>query len=52
MKRAVQLRELTALKADIDKGFADLAEGRVKDFNAARIIARGEKLFASRLPSV
>ena len=51
MKRALQLRELTALKADIDKGFADLAEGRVKDFDAARIIKRGKKLSASRLPS-
>ena len=50
-KRALQLQELTALKADIDKGLADLAEGRVKDFDAARIIARGKKLLASRLPS-
>ena len=50
-KRALQLQELTALKADIDKGLADLAEGRVKDFDAARIIKRGKKLSASRLPS-
>jgi antitoxin ParD1/3/4 len=27
---------------------ADLAEGRVKDFDAARIIKRGRKLLASR----
>jgi antitoxin ParD1/3/4 len=51
MKRALQLRELTALKADIDRGLADLAGGRVKDFDAARIIKRGKKLLASRLPS-
>jgi antitoxin ParD1/3/4 len=51
MKRALQLRELTALKADIDRGLADLAEGRVKDFDAARIIRRGKKLLARRLPS-
>jgi antitoxin ParD1/3/4 len=48
MKRALQLQELTALKADIDKGLADLAKGRVKDFDTARIIERGKKLLASR----
>ena len=48
MKRAIQLKEMEALKADIDKGLADLAEGRVQDFNADRIIARGRKLLASR----
>jgi antitoxin ParD1/3/4 len=52
MKRALQLQELTALKADIDKGFADLAAGRVKNFDAARVIERGRKLLASRSPSV
>jgi antitoxin ParD1/3/4 len=50
-KRALQLQELAALKAEIDKGLADLAEGRVKDFDAARIIERGRKLSASRSPS-
>ena len=44
MVRALQLQELAALKADIDKGLADLAEGRVQDFDADRIIARGRKL--------
>ena len=48
MKRALQLQELAALKSDIDKGMADLAEGRVKDFDAARIIERGRKPLASR----
>jgi antitoxin ParD1/3/4 len=47
-KRALQLQELAALKAEIDKGLADLAEGRVKDFDAERIIERGRKLLASR----
>ena len=47
-KRALQLQELAALKAEIDKGLADLAEGRVKDFDAGRIIERGRKLLASR----
>ncbi len=48
MKRAVRLKEMEALKADIDKGLADLAEGRVKNFDAGRIIARGRKLLAAR----
>jgi antitoxin ParD1/3/4 len=51
MKRALQLQELAALKIEIDKGLTDLAEGRVKDFDAARIIERGRKLLASRSPS-
>ena len=50
-KRALQLQELAALKAEIDKGLADLAEGRVKDFDADRIIERGRELLASRFPS-
>ncbi len=48
MKRALQLKEMEALKADIDKGLADLAEGRVRDFDAARIVERGRKLLAAR----
>jgi antitoxin ParD1/3/4 len=51
MKRALQLQELAALKVDIDKGLTDLAEGRVKDFDAGRIIECGRKLLASRSPS-
>ncbi|HMK90644.1 MAG TPA: type II toxin-antitoxin system ParD family antitoxin [Methylocystis sp.] len=51
MKRALQLQELAALKADIDKGLADVAAGRVKDFDADRIIERGRKLLASRSTS-
>jgi antitoxin ParD1/3/4 len=52
MKRAVQLHELESLKADIDRGLTDLAEGRVQDFDKARIIERGRKLLADRSPSV
>ena len=48
MKRALQLHELAALKADIDRGLTDLAEGRVQDFDANRIIERGRKLLANR----
>lgn len=48
MKRALRLKDMEALKADIDKGLTDLAEGRVKDFDTARVIARGRKLLAAR----
>jgi antitoxin ParD1/3/4 len=48
MKRTLQVEALAALRADIDKGLADLAEGRVKDFDANNIIERGRKLLAAR----
>ena len=51
VRRALRLRELEALKADIDRGLADLAAGRVRDFDAGRIIERGRKLLAGRSPS-
>jgi antitoxin ParD1/3/4 len=51
MKRALQVEELAALKADIDAGLADVAAGRVKDFDTNKIIARGRKLLAARSPS-
>ena len=51
IKRALQLQELASLKADIDRGLTDLAEGRVQDFDTARIIERGRKLLAGRSPS-
>jgi len=35
----------------IDAGLADVAAGRVKDSDAARIVERGRKLLASRSPS-
>jgi antitoxin ParD1/3/4 len=41
MKRAIQIEELAALKADIDAGLADIAAGRVKNFDRARIVERG-----------
>jgi len=50
-KRAVQLHELEALKADIHKGLTDVAAGRVNDFDVGRIIERGRKLLAARSPS-
>jgi antitoxin ParD1/3/4 len=51
LKRALQIEELTALKADIATGLADVAAGRVKDFDVGKIVARGRKLLASRAPS-
>jgi antitoxin ParD1/3/4 len=48
VKRALQLKEMEALKADIDKGLTDLAKGRVHDFDAARIVERGRRLLAAR----
>jgi antitoxin ParD1/3/4 len=43
---------MAALQADLDKGLADLTEGRVRDFNVDRIVERGKKLSANRSRSV
>jgi antitoxin ParD1/3/4 len=51
MNRALQLQELAALKAEIDRGLAEIAEGRVRDFDTGRIIKRGRQPLASRSPS-
>jgi antitoxin ParD1/3/4 len=47
MKRELRLSQLAELKADIDRGLADVAQGRLAKFDAKRIIARGRKLLAS-----
>ena len=47
-KRALQLQELAALKKDINAGLADVAAGRVKDFDIDRIVEQGKKLLARR----
>lgn len=52
VKRSLKLGELEALRADIDKGIADLSAGRVTDFDMDKIIERGRKLLAGRSPSV
>ena len=41
-------QEFTALKADINHGLADVAAGRVADFDAAKIIEHGKRLLAKR----
>lgn len=51
LKRELHLQEVAALKADIDRGLADVAQGRVADFDAERIVERGRKLLAARSPS-
>lgn len=48
VKRSLKLGELEALRADIDKGMADLSAGRVTDFDMDKIIERGRKLLAGR----
>lgn len=48
LRRQIALDDLSALKADIDQGLSDLAAGRVKSFDADRIIARGKALLAAR----
>lgn len=48
IKRAIRHEEIAALKADIDKGLADVAAGRLTEFNADQIVERGRKLLAAR----
>lgn len=51
VKRSLTIGELEALRADIDKGMADLSAGRVTEFDMDKIIERGRKLLAGRSPS-
>ena len=48
LKRELRLGQLAELKADIARGLADVANGRLADFDAERIMARGRQLFAER----
>lgn len=48
VKRELRLQQLAVLKAEIDRGLADVAEGRIAEFDAERIIARGRRLLADR----
>jgi antitoxin ParD1/3/4 len=50
-RRAIQLHEIAALKTDIDQGLADVAAGRVKDFDKKKIVERGRRLLATRSSS-
>ena len=46
-RRQVKRSVLSALKADIDQGLADVAAGRVKPFDTASIIRRGKQTRSS-----
>ena len=48
VRRELHLQKVASLKAEIDRGLTDVAEGRVVDFDAERIIERGRKLLAER----
>jgi antitoxin ParD1/3/4 len=51
-RRAPQVQELAALKEEVDRGLADVAAGRVREFDANRIVERGRTLLTGRSPSV
>ncbi len=51
VKRILQMQELAVLKADIDKGLADVASGRIKAFDKNNIMERGRSLLAGRKPA-
>jgi antitoxin ParD1/3/4 len=48
LKRELQSHKIRALKADIDRGMSEIADGGTREFNADRIIQRGRKLSAPR----
>ncbi|MDE2183313.1 MAG: type II toxin-antitoxin system ParD family antitoxin [Alphaproteobacteria bacterium] len=51
IRRAVQMQELAALRADLQKGLDDIAAGRTEPFSAERIIERGKQLSRKRSKS-
>ena len=51
LRRAFQMQELEALRADLQKGLDDIAAGRTKPFDVDDIIRRGEERLKSRLKS-
>jgi antitoxin ParD1/3/4 len=48
LKRELRIHRIAELKAEIDRGVADLADGRIAEFDAERIIRRGRKILADR----
>ena len=48
LKREVRALKLADLKAEIDKGMADVRAGRLVEFDAERIAARGREILAQR----
>jgi len=51
MMRELRVRRFAELKAEIDRGMADVTEGRLTDFDPRQIIALGRKLSAERAKS-
>jgi antitoxin ParD1/3/4 len=51
LKRDLHLRQFAALRVDIDRGLADVAEGRLVRYDQDRIVERGRKQFAKRANS-
>jgi antitoxin ParD1/3/4 len=47
-KRALQAQELGELRAKVQEGLADIEAGRVRDFDAERIIRKGEEQLQGR----
>ena len=43
LKQLIQRRELETLRLDINKGLNEIEQGRLQDFDAGRIVAKGEK---------
>jgi antitoxin ParD1/3/4 len=50
-KRALREQELMELRARVQEGLSDIEAGRVHDFDAARIIRKGEQQFQNPEPS-
>ncbi len=50
-KRQLQESELEQLRADIRDGLDDLKAGRISNFDADRIVKKGESRLAGREPS-
>jgi antitoxin ParD1/3/4 len=44
MRRELQLQKVAVLKAEIDRGLADVAAGRIAEFDPERIIRLGKRL--------
>lgn len=47
-RRELRQEELATLKADIDQALAQVAAGRLSEFNSERIVERARKLLAAR----
>jgi antitoxin ParD1/3/4 len=50
-KRALQAQELADLRAAVQEGLDDIEAGRVRDFDAERIIRQGEERLQRRAAS-